>query len=517
MRQGRSVWRLALGAGGILGVLAAGGCGGAEPAAEPSRGAPEPVSVTHWTPHTELFVEYPPLVARQTSRFAVHLTRLEDFTPLGAGRVTVRLLPDEGTPEVFTVEQPSRPGIFGVDVRPSRAGLVAITIEVTSGALTDAHDLGTVRVYADVREVGAAGEASEETITFLKEQQWSLEFGTGVVVERRQRPSLLVPADVVPRAGGEAQVIAPFDGRLLAGALPAVGTMVVRGQELARLLPSSPAPGDLPMLELARDEAATALDLARKERARVERLLAAGAVPARRVDEARAAEASAEARHRASLARLAHFERNRNASAETSPAGLFLLRAPLSGVVAEAEAAAGASLVAGQRLFRIVDTARVFVAGHVPEHDAGALARLAGAQVEVPGRSAPIDAVELVSIGRVVDTATRTVPVLFALDNRTARLAVGQAVVLRIFLGDGAPVPAVPESAIVDDGGRPIVFVQRGGESFVRVPVTLGDRDSGWVGLRSGPKVGERIVTRGAYLVRLAALSPQVPAHGHVH
>jgi cobalt-zinc-cadmium efflux system membrane fusion protein len=33
----------------------------------------------------------------------------------------------------------------------------------------------------------------------------------------------------------------------------------------------------------------------------------------------------------------------------------------------------------------------------------------------------------------------------------------------------------------------------------------------------SGVKAGERVVTTGAYLVRLASLSTQVPSHGHVH
>ena len=32
-----------------------------------------------------------------------------------------------------------------------------------------------------------------------------------------------------------------------------------------------------------------------------------------------------------------------------------------------------------------------------------------------------------------------------------------------------------------------------------------------------GVKAGDRVVTTGAYLVRLASLSTQVPSHGHVH
>jgi multidrug efflux pump subunit AcrA (membrane-fusion protein) len=69
----------------------------------------------------------------------------------------------------------------------------------------------------------------------------------------------------------------------------------------------------------------------------------------------------------------------------------------------------------------------------------------------------------------------------------------------------------------VDDAGRPIVFVQTEGESFVRRPVTLGAREGGIVQVKHGIRAGERVVTKGAALIRLASMSSQVPAHGHVH
>jgi hypothetical protein len=37
------------------------------------------------------------------------------------------------------------------------------------------------------------------------------------------------------------------------------------------------------------------------------------------------------------------------------------------------------------------------------------------------------------------------------------------------------------------------------------------------VQITEGVKAGDRVVTKGAYLVRLASLSTSVPAHGHVH
>ena len=88
---------------------------------------------------------------------------------------------------------------------------------------------------------------------------------------------------------------------------------------------------------------------------------------------------------------------------------------------------------------------------------------------------------------------------------------------MRLFLSQVSKALAVPEGAIIDDGGRPVAFVQVAGESFARRPVRLGPRASGYVQVLEGLRPGERIVTKGAYLIRLAALSPQIPAHGHVH
>jgi multidrug efflux pump subunit AcrA (membrane-fusion protein) len=47
--------------------------------------------------------------------------------------------------------------------------------------------------------------------------------------------------------------------------------------------------------------------------------------------------------------------------------------------------------------------------------------------------------------------------------------------------------------------------------------VTLGIRNRGLVQVLEGVNVGDRVVTKGAYLIRLSTMSSAVPAHGHVH
>ena len=514
-RGARAAWAapaaLALACGGAD----AGGGAGAGDAVE----AP-PVVETRWSGRSELFMEYPPLVAGETSRFAIHFTDLDTFEPLRAGRAEVRLA--GAREETFAVAAPGRPGIFGVDVTPSRAGRYRLSVVLDAPGLADRHDLGEVAVAASPAAPGAeaaeAAEADGGSIPFLKEQQWTLDFATAPAARRRIAESLVIAAEITPRTGGRADVTTPVAGRL-ANDLPAhpVGSRVARGEPLAEVIPRSGHGEDRPALELAVAEARNALELERAERSRVGRLVAAGALPARRRLETRVAEQTAEARVAAAEAHLAQLDATRTGEGEGGRDTRFVLRAPIGGVVAASDATPGAGVEAGTRLFRLVALDRVHVVGALPEAALARIGALAGAELDVPGFDAPIALDRLIAVGRVLEPAARTVPIIYELRNPDRRLAVGQAVSLRIFASAAAEAVTLPESAVVDDGGRPVVFVQVGGESFERRPVRLGNRAAGQVQIAGDVAPGERVVVRGAPFIRLAALSPRVPAHGHTH
>ena len=95
-----------------------------QPSNSPADGDELPtLSVTHWTDKTELFMEYPPLVAGRTSLFAVHLTAMEDFKPVAAGRARVEFVPESGgTAKTLVGPSPSRAGAFRVEDVPPAPG-----------------------------------------------------------------------------------------------------------------------------------------------------------------------------------------------------------------------------------------------------------------------------------------------------------------------------------------------------------------------------------------------------------
>lgn len=490
-------------------------------ATTPAKGSaqePHKEAVSHWTAKTELFMEYPTLVAGVKSRFAVHFTSLETFKPQKVGKVEVILKRKDGSAEVFSTTAPSRPGIFGVDVQPKAPGEYQFSVSLSAPGVNDLHELGTVTVYPDAKGSGHEDPpAKEETVAFLKEQQWALDFATEVTKERLAREVMRVPAEISPRVGGEAEVTAPFSGRLASSSLPPIGSTVQKGQVLATIVSPTSSPSELPALELAKAEAELALQLARKERQRAERLLSAGAGPARRVEEAHFAEQTAEARVTAASARLAQYRESREASGYPSTPQPVLLRAPISGLITATHAASGANVEAGAVLFKIVDVDTVYVSAIVPESELPRIAQFREAELEVPGGPVIRRLNRLVSVGRLVDPGTRTFRVIYESANQDRSLAINQTVFARLLGPTGQPAPAIPVSAVVDDGGRPVVFVQLDGETFARRPVKLGQSEGGYVQVIEGIKPGDRVVSRGAYLIRLSAMSNQIPAHGHVH
>jgi hypothetical protein len=101
--------------------------------------------------------------------------------------------------------------------------------------------------------------------------------------------------------------------------------------------------------------------------------------------------------------------------------------------------------------------------------------------------------------------------------NPGEQLLVGQVATAVLYARERRRVPVVPSAAVLMEAGRPYVFVQRGGERFVRRFIEIAARDGDLVGVSSGVSAGERVVTRGAYDVQLASAASGLPAEGHVH
>lgn len=466
---------------------------------EPAGGA-----ITLWTDSTELFMEHPALIVGDSGKFAAHFTDLTDFAPLRSGPVTLRFVPaDGGEHVVITQEAPRAPGIYGPAPVFTRPGVYQLTILVNSPQARDSINAGELRVYATAADAPREEEGAEPGFSFLKEQQWNTPgFRTAFADTGYVSASFEASGEIVPAAGRYAAVTAPIGGIADAAGVataPAPGQRVARGQVLASLVPALGEGGS------AYAEARARLREAQDEYDRARRLFEVEAVPRRRVHEA-------EIRLQAAREALAGF-----GGGQVTAGGRIPVRAPIAGVVAERRISAGSSVAAGDPLFTIVDPSVVWLRVNVPADQAPRVGLAARAIFRLDGGERLYHTRRMISSGTVIETASRTLAVLFEVPNPDGSVRIGSMARVSMLTGDRVPGVVIPASAVLDEDGRPVAYVQLDGETFEKRDLQLGGREGDNVAVLSGIAAGERVVTGAAYQVRLASLSTAVPAHGHEH
>jgi RND family efflux transporter MFP subunit len=492
----------------MVALLGVAGCdhdpGGGDAAAE--EDLPGGGSVTLWTEKTELFMEYPALLVGEPAKLLVHLTALPDFAPLRSGNLTLRFEPEGGGKAVEVVQDaPRSPGIYGPVVTLPRAGVWELVLIIEGSQLEDRITVPGLPVYAAAADLlPAVGSGGEEGIAFLKEQQWQTPGFRTSFAEKGSLPAgIEAPGEIVSAAGRYAEVSAPIAGLVDpegASIAPAPGQAVEKGQVLVILTPALGESGSA--LASARAE----LRDAEQDFARAKRLFEVEAVPERRVDEARI-------RLDAAREAMAGLSGGGSVAAD----GRVTLRSPIAGVVARRDLAPGSRVEAGTLLLSIVDPSVVWLRAHVPVGDAPRIQGDAGASFSLDGSGGSAETTRTVAVGSMVDPATRSVPVLYEVENPDGSIKIGAHVRATVRTGEAEEGVVIPDSAVLEEDGRPIAYVQAEGERFERRELALGPRAAGRVLVRSGIDPGERIVTGAAYQVRLASLSTAVPAHGHGH
>jgi cobalt-zinc-cadmium efflux system membrane fusion protein len=485
--------------------------------------APDAIGITKWTETLELFAEHPPAVVGHEVELLAHLTTLRDFGALEDGTVTLVL---EG-PETIRAEvtEALRPGIFRPVFQPRAAGTYRGRLEVHAPGIDDTIDGFTIEVHATEAAARAAHREEEDggRITFLKEQQWRVPFDTAFAARRTLVPSVEVAGTVSTPPDGYAEIGAAIAGRLVAppDRLPRQGDHVVVGQLLASIAPAPSSPEDAARASLAVAEADARVARARSDLERAERLIREQAISQRELDDAQREVGVAEEAQRAAGRARQLF----TGAASGRGGGGWRLTSPIDGIVTEVGAAPGASVTPDQILFRIVSPTELWIRARVPEQDAAQLRGEANASylplgarewrpIVLTGDGANAS---LEYVGRTVDEESRTVEIVYALRSPDPSLRIGGLVRVGVPVGDPVESIAVPRSAIVDDDGRSVVYVQAEGEAFVERIVRVGPRAGDWVAITEGVELGERIVTVGAPLIRLAARAPAGAGHGHVH
>jgi cobalt-zinc-cadmium efflux system membrane fusion protein len=189
-------------------------------------------------------------------------------------------------------------------------------------------------------------------------------------------------------------------------------------------------------------------------------------------------------------------------------AAVFSLNSPIDGIVVERNATVGATVGTDANLFKIIDISRVWIDANVFEKDLQRVRMGQQVKVTVPAFPGSTFSGRVILVNSIVDPDTRTVKVRTEVPNPDGRLKPDMFANVEIITDVNRAAISIPQSAVLNDGGKTVVFVADGNgyqKREVHVGIQSGDR----VEIVEGLNAGDKLVVKGNYLLLQQSKSEQ--------
>ena len=180
----------------------------------------------------------------------------------------------------------------------------------------------------------------------------------------------------------------------------------------------------------------------------------------------------------------------------------------------------GDYVTVGQPLVSITQNRRLFLRAEVSEKYYGYLKSITSANFQTPYNNKVYSLDDLsgrvLSYGKASGGSSFYVPVTFEFDNR-GDVIPGSYVSVYLLSSPMPDVLALPHTALTEEQGLYFIYIQLDAEGYKKQEVMLGADNGKEIQILSGLKAGDKVVTEGAYQVKLAGATNAIPAHSHEH
>ena len=235
--------------------------------------------------------------------------------------------------------------------------------------------------------------------------------------------------------------------------------------------------------------ARNAADVAAKDLSRNQKLLAAGAIAERDIDQSRRASISAQAALEDANSRLASAEKAYRSTTVT---------APFSGVVSERPVSAGDVVQPGSALFTVVDPSSMRLEASVPAEQLAAIRIGVPVDFTVSGYPGRQFVGRITRINPTADPTTRQVRIYVSIPNAGRALVGGLFATGRLSTATKMGL-VVPASAVDVRGTAPFVMrVRQGKVEKVQIQTGLTDKSSESIEVLSGLQAGDTLLLGAA-------------------
>jgi RND family efflux transporter MFP subunit len=321
-----------------------------------------------------------------------------------------------------------------------------------------------------------------------KETQFLFDVFTEKVQNGSFAESTKLFGTIIPSSNGQALVTTPQNGKVISLGVR-VGEKINAGQLLAVIEQNIDAGTQVNMLA-EKNNLTAEYEAAKKE---FDRLNSIKDIAAKRdLDEA--------------IARLKKAEANLKLFNGNSGKTISL-HAPISGIVANFKLSIGSTVNAGETLFTITNLAQIYAEAQVFDKDATKVQQGAKFTIECANDSHKTSEVKLLSLAQEINSTNQSQRVLFELNNPDSDFKIGEFVNIRVFASENSRQIALPNSAITEINGKPVVFIKDAAEKYTISYVQLGENNGTYTSIIKGVEEGERIVVNASYQLKMIYLN----------
>ena len=376
------------------------------------------------------------------------------------------------------------------------------------------HDAHTHGAEGHDHEAETAEHAHSDEIILTPEKARAAGVQTDIVRPGSFHQVIRTSGQILSAQGEETFAVAPVAGVVSFRRTVTEGMSVAKGKPLLTLSSNHIAEGD-PVTK-----ARIAYQVARREYERMKALLPDKIVSEKDFRQAEQAYENARVNYEALGGSHSPDGGEKAPDGEEPATGGVTVAAPMGGYVKSLLVKEGYYVQVGQPLVGITRNRKLYLRADVSERYYDQLARVTSANFGTPYNNKTYRLSELngrlLSYGKTASDQSYYIPVTFEFDNRTD-VVPGAFVEVYLLAPMGGDVITLPRTALTEEQGSYYVYLQVDEHGYKKQLVTLGGNDGERVEIRSGVKEGDRVVTRGAYQVKLASASNAIPAHTHEH
>ena len=195
------------------------------------------------------------------------------------------------------------------------------------------------------------------------------------------------------------------------------------------------------------------------------------------------------------------------------------VNAPINGHMKNILVKEGEYITVGQPLATVSQNQRLVLRAEVSQRYYNAMQSVKSANFKTPYDNKVYSLEDLngrlLSFGKTSNENSFFIPVSFEFDNK-GEVIPGSFVEVYLISAPIENTLSIPVSALTNEMGIHYVYVQIDEEGYRKQEVALGANNGKEVQIIKGLHPGDRVVTKGAYQVKMASASGAIP-HGHIH